>query len=371
MPWQEVVKVELRRLFAATIESGKLSMSEACREFKISRTCGYKWLKRYRLEGMAGLQDRSRRPHHIGRSTPAPVEEAVLKERGKYPFWGARKIKKRLEMQGITPPSERTINRILKRAGLSDGLAKPKEEIQRFQRSRPNALWQMDHKGRVWGNWNKRVVPFCVLDDATRYCLGLWSLPDKGLQSTWSALWDIFGEVGLPESILSDNAPTFRGIVGPSRMEVRLLLLGVRFLHGRIMHPQTQGKVERFNGTLQREVLQNGRFSSPGELTEQFEQFRHRYNFDRPHEALGMDTPGLHYRPSPRSRPDRIPSVHYPPGRLLRKVMSGGYISYRGRRVRVGDGLIGYWVEVREFNRGIEVYFGPHRILGTDLRERK
>ena len=104
-------------------------------------------------------------------------------------------------------------------------------------------------------------------------------------------------------------------------MEVRLLLLGVRFLHGRIMHPQTQGKVERFNGTLQREVLQNGRFSSPGELTEQFEQFRHRYNFDRPHEALGMDTPGLHYRPSPRSRPDRIPSVHYPPGRLLRKVM--------------------------------------------------
>ena len=73
-------------------------MSEACREFKISRTCGYKWLKRYRLEGMAGLQDRSRRPHHIGRSTPAPVEEAVLKERGKYPFWGARKIKKRLEM---------------------------------------------------------------------------------------------------------------------------------------------------------------------------------------------------------------------------------------------------------------------------------
>lgn len=365
MPWREAQKVELRRMFVQAVESESVNISQACREFSISRVTGYKWLGRYRREGVEGLFDRSRRPHRVRYATDPAVKELLVADRRAHPRWGARKLCERLEMKSVPPPPERTANRILGREGLIEARRAPEEEPKRFQRTDPNALWQMDHKSAIHGRWFRRAVPFVVLDDCTRYLLGLRSLPDKGLDSTWLALWDILGEFGLPNAILSDNEYTFHGPAGPSHLEVRLLRLDIDILHGRPYHPQTQGKAERLNGTLQRELLNDSTFASAQEIQPSFDHFRYEYNFERPHEAIGMRVPGALYRPSPRRRPEKLPEMEYPPGAVLRSVQKDGWISWKGRRISVGVGLCGQRVEVRQADCGLEVYFGRHRLLGV------
>jgi transposase InsO family protein len=364
MPWKEVRRVELRRLFVAACEEGGGGVAEACRRFGISRKTGYKWLGRYEAEGSEGLKDRSRRPHRVRYATDDAVVARLVAQRQAHGYWGVRKLCRRLEDQGVAVPPERTANRILKRAGLVLARTSGPPEVQRFERSRPNALWQMDHKKAVHGRWARRSVPWVVVDDASRYLLALRSLPDKGLASTWAALWETFGDLGLPEAMLSDNDGLFHGRRGPSQLEVRLLRLGIPLLHGRPYHPQTQGKVERLNGTLEQEVLRDGVFHSEAELQAGYDAFRERYNFERPHEALGLAVPASRYRPSERRRPAALPEMTYPSGAVLRRVQKDGWISWRGWAVEVGEGLFGQRVEVREADGDLEVYYGPYRLLG-------
>jgi transposase InsO family protein len=367
MPWEEVNKVELRRMFVSAVDSGKWSFTEVCRQFGISRKTGYKWFHRFRLEGLKGLEDRSRRPYVIHYATGLKVVMELLVERDAHKTWGARKLREILKRRNVVPPPERTANRILKRTGRIKPLETIQSETKRFERANPNELWQMDHKSAIHGSWSRRTVPFVVEDDCSRYLLGLKGLPDKGLVSTWDALWYIFGEFGLPDSMLSDNDQIFHGNKGPSQFEARLMRLGIDILHGRPYHPQTQGKVERLNGTLQRDLLRNGYFRSAEELQAGFDRFRHEYNYERPHEALAMDVPGNRYRPSDRARPDTIPEMEYDSGAVLRKVQKDGWISWKSFAIGVGRGLHGERVEVREVEYGIEVYYGRYRTLGTSL----
>lgn len=362
MPWQEVDKVELRRIFVERFKSGVVSMSAACKEFGISRPTGYKWLSRYNAEGDSGLLDRSRRPHNAV-STSSEMVNAIVCER-KRRRWGARKIHKRFETLGLGPPSETTVNRILKREGLVVSHSKTTDPPQSFERRHPNTLWQMDHKSAIRGKWRSRCVPFVVLDDHSRYLLCLVSQADKGLSSTWGSLWDLFEEFGLPDSILSDNDIVFAGRNGPSRIESYLMRLGIDVLHGRPYHPQTQGKVERFNGTLEREFLRDSSFETPSELQSGFDVFRYEYNFERPHESLDLEVPASRYVPSLRPRPSSIPAVSYSSGSILRKVCNSGRISFQNERIDVGRGISGEWVEVREADFGYEVYYGDYRVLG-------
>lgn len=364
MPWHEVSRVESRRMFVSAVESGNWSFREVCHQFGVSRKTGYKWFGRWKREGEEGLEDRSRRPKVIRYTTDPEVEALLLADRKAHPTWGAPKLCKRLEHKGIQPPPIRTANRILKRAGMINTRKVPREELIHFERSRPNELWQIDHKRAIHGRWARRTVPFVVEDDCTRYCVGLRALPDKGLISTWGALWEIFGEFGLPESILSDNDQIFHGTVGPSQFEARLMRLGIRVLHGRPYHPQTQGKVERLNGTLERDLLRDGYFTSCEELQSGFDRFRYDYNFERPHEALGMDFPGSRYRPSTRVRPEKLPEMGYSSKSVVRKVNKDGWISFRGYCFEVGRGLHRQHVEVRENDGGIEIYYGPYRLQG-------
>lgn len=370
MPWKEFSKVDSRRLFISAVESDMWSFSQLCRRFGISRKTGYKWLHRFRLEGDKGLYDRSRKPHRVRYATDPEIKDLLLAERDSHPVWGARKLCKRLENRGITPPPERTANRILKREGRIQ-LPTPslKEEPKRFERAHPNDLWQIDHKSAIHGRWARRTVPFVVIDDCTRYLLGLRALSDKGLVSTWEAIWRIFGEFGLPDSVLSDNDQIFHGNNGPSHFEARLLRLGIDILHGRPYHPQTQGKAERLNGTLERELLRNGSFEFAEELQAGFDHFRHEYNYERPHESLSMEVPGALYLPSTRPRPHKLPEMEYPAGAILRKVHKDGWLSYKGYCVEVGVGLHGQRVEIREVDYGVDVYYGRYRIRGKRLDE--
>lgn len=307
-------------------------MSAACREFGICRTTGRKWLLRYEEEQLAGLEDRSRRPGSSPSQTPDAVVERILELKAEHPAWGGRKLSVLL---GEDAPCGRTVDRILKARGLA-GPAPAARSVGRFERAGCNELWQMDFKGVPKG---APQVLGCV-DDASRFCILLRRSPSQKLDDFWPLLWEAFGEHGLPQAILTDNGASFRNNASRrfSSFDVRLLLLGVRPLHGRPRHPQTQGKVERFFGTLEREK---------GLGRE--EEFRWIYNHKRPHEAIGMKTPAQAYQRSPRRRPDTMPSpLDFPEASHTRKTDEKGCFSWNGERYRLGRALAHTTIAVKD-----------------------
>lgn len=335
MPFSQVSVVESRLAFVDSVLVEGLGMLEACRRHGIARTTGYKWLERH-FSG-DGLEDRSRRPSNSPGRVPAEVEEEVLALKARYPAWGAKKL---AVLLGGRSPSVRTLDRILARHGLTSG--RPRfRTVGSFEMERCNMLWQLDHKGVPRGN----PPLFGCVDDASRFCLALAAVRDQSLEELWGPLWDAFGEYGLPEAILSDNGVAFKnlGMRRRSSFELRLMLLGIKPLHGRPYHPQTQGKIERFFGTLAREA--------PSCIL----AFRDAYNNVRPHEALGMRTPAQRYRPSDRRRPSEMPPVVLDEGCEKRRTTNLGVFTYKGRRYRVGRAVGETTIGIKDGH----VFYGP------------
>ena len=172
MPWNEVEVQEQRIRFAVLAELGERPMAALCREFGISRETGYKWWRRYQKRGVAGLEERSRRPRASPRRTPIEIERRVVELRRKTPDWGARKLRVKLAQQGVELPAI-TIHRILLRYGLVAEQDRGRPALKRFERDRPNELWQMDFKG-VPAAWRTAgLMPLSILDDHSRYLLDL------------------------------------------------------------------------------------------------------------------------------------------------------------------------------------------------------
>ena len=156
---------------------------------------------------------------------------------------------------------------------------------------------------------------------------------------------------------------------GISWFDSRLARLGIRAAHGRPYHPQTQGKVERLNGTAGRELLD---FAAPGgarrDSAEHFaddcRRWRGVYNTLRPHEAIGDVPPLARWRPSPRTRPDALPEPDgfYPAGSTLRTVGCAGTVSVDGRRILCGRGIAGERVRVEQRDRELAVFYCRRQI---------
>jgi hypothetical protein len=227
-----------------------------------------------------------------------------------------------------------------------------------FERPEPNELWQVDHKGPIEVG-RMRASTFTVLDDKSRCCLCYEIVPDLTMQTAWGVLWKLFGKVGLPKSILCDNAfgGTHRSL-GLSWFDAHCVRLNILPIHGRPYHPQTQGKVERFHGTLERELLGvAARRDNIEHFKEDVEQFRVTYNTLRPHEALGDEPPILHWKPSDRPRPKTLPEVTYPSGAITRTVSFAGDFRYRNARVLVGRSLTGQKVRIEPREQDAAVYY--------------
>jgi transposase InsO family protein len=265
-----------------------------------------------------------------------------LKER--YPGFGAKKLSSLMEGR----VSVRTANRLLKRAGHCQERFEVKPMPQPFERATANELWQTDFKRLGWRGGGFEVLS--VIDDATRFNVGLVGLPDQTLASLTAALWELFGTYGLPEAILSDNGPAFRNNATwrYSSFDLWLLKLGIHSIHGRPYHPQTQGKVERFHGTLERERGDILRKVCLDDAKPILKAFQSMYNWERPHESLGQRKPGSLYQASPRSRPNSIPDHEIPSGAIVRKVSATGGLTYKGTLYDVGRALAHEWVVICE-----------------------
>jgi transposase InsO family protein len=367
MPWEVLPVSEIRLAFVHQVLSLNVPMTDACRSFGISRKTGYKWLGRHRAAPGQALADQSRRPLSCPNQTATGVEAAVLEVRDQF-GWGPRKIHSFLQPQGLTLPSVRTVAAILKRHGRIDPPKGPPAPVQRFERARPNELWQCDFKGYLEVS-RQRIYPFTALDDHSRFLFSVRPRLDQTMRTAWDALWQVFGEFGLPEELLCDNAfgnkPKLPGL---SWFEARLIRLGIRPLHGRPYHPQTQGKLERLHRTLVDEVWPRVRRDSLEHFDQDVQRWRRDvYNSQRPHESLGDRPPLSRWTPSSRPRPAELPPVVYPADALLRKVAAGGDIQWRNYRLLAGSGLAGEWVRLEERNDDVVIYYATKEIRCVPL----
>lgn len=377
MPWKVKDVMSLRMEFVRFAKVPGAKVSELCRRYGISRKTGYKWLHRFDQRGIAGLVDASRRPHRSPCRSSTKLESAVLRAREQYPDWGCRKLRKVLQRRGwakeeLCSPS--TITEILRRHGKLNAAMSPSPGgWTRFEAERPNALSQMDFKGDFALTSGGRCHPLTVLDDKTRFCLGLQACPNERGVTVQQRLTDIFRTYGLPTRILFDNGSPWGSDDEHfyTWLTVWLIRLDIAPVHSRPYHPQTLGKDERFHRTLKLELLRHYQFTDLAESQKRFDTWRDRYNFERPHESLDMKTPSECYYPSERRFPETLPPVEYDTGDHVRKVQQGGKISFLGKEYKLPKAFVGYPVALRYTTTDgvLHVHFCHHRIGQLDLSE--
>ncbi len=349
MPWREYSVMSQRRelvMFA----SDNSNISHLSRRYGISRKTAYKWINRYSQEGNDGLVDRSRRPHRSPMKTSFLLERAVLRVRKDHSTWGGRKIRARLIAMGYEDvPSASTITGILHHNGkIPPDESDKHRPWKSFEYKEPNDLWQMDFKGH-FPLKNGRCHPLTILDDHSRFSIGIRACTDEKRATVHWELENVFRTYGLPERMLLDNGPPWGG-QGRSVytiFTVWLIRLGIRVLHSRAYHPQTLGKDERFHRTLKEELLTGREFNDIRESQTSFDSWRESYNFERPHEALNMATPAESYKPSSKEIPKTLPKIEYESDDHVRKVQSVGEIHFKGREYIIGKAFRGEPVAVR------------------------
>ena len=382
MPWQEQSQMSLRHEFVTLAAADGANLRELCRRFGISPTTGYKWLARYRAEGLAGLADCSRRPHTSPTQTAPAMEARIVALRDAHPAWGARKLGTVLarqdRAQATSPtgplPSASTITRILHRRDRIDPAESVKHRAwQRFEHAQPNDLWQMDFKGHL-AMAAGRCHPLAIVDDHSRFLVGLFACANEQDDTVQAQLTRVFRRYGLPCRLLTDNGSPWGVPQAPERLTtlgVWLVRLGVEPWHGRIRHPQTQGKVERFNRSFKAEVCRPHQCDDLGACQAGYDAWRDTYNLLRPHEALGMAVPASRYQPSPRPFPEVLPPIEYGPDDIVRKVHGSGQVRYGNRDWYVGQALLRQPVALRPSAEDgvLDVIYCQLTIRQIDLRQ--
>ncbi|MGI8484577.1 MAG: IS481 family transposase [Thermomicrobiales bacterium] len=377
MPLTGVTVMEQRLAFVLRASAEGANIRALCREVGISPDTAYRLLEAYRAHGVDGLVHRSRRPATTPSQTSPEIEARVLAVRAAHPTWGGRKIHAWLRDQAglAQPPAPSTITGILRRHGLLRGpRAGGPRAFQRFERAAPNELWQMDFIGHRPLTAGGRVHPLTLLDDHSRFLLALVACAHErgdGVQEILIACFRIFG---LPHAILADNGPAWGSSHHGSfnRLEAWLLRIGVPVMHGRPLHPQTQGKVERSNQTIGQDIVAEwGPLVDLAHAQLTFDRFRTCYNTERPHEALGMQVPATRYVASARPSPETLPDLVYPAGDVVCSVHQHGAIWFHKRKLQISEALSGLDVGIRptETDGVFQVYYCARQMAIIDLRE--
>lgn len=341
MPWRKTDVKNERISFVVGAKQKNRNMSALCRQFGISRKTGYKWLNRFHEGGnLDALEDRSRRPHNSPNRTSQTIEQRVEEIR-RSTGWAGKKLHLALAREGIHLAAS-TIDRIIQRRGLTRERKRGIKATQRFERSRPNELWQMDFKGEYRLKESGYCYPLSVLDDHSRYNVGLFALSSIRTPGVQRSLIDCFERCGVPEAMLMDHgAPWWSNTngYGLTKLSVFLIKQGIDLIYGASWHPQTRGKIERFNRTLNETLRYVGMPNTIADFSAAFASFSQTYNNHRPHESLDMQVPAKRYSPSPKAFNPTPKSWIYPSGTEIRRLNSAGCLEYKRRRYFVCEAL--------------------------------
>lgn len=359
MPWLETNVREQRMQFVVEATRSPANVSATCRAYGISRTTGYRWLERYRAaQSLTGLAERSRRPLRSPRQVPDAVAARIEALRRAY-GWAGRKLQVLLAQEGLMC-STATIDRVIRRAGLVDPAESYRPAVQRFERPAPNDLWQMDFKGQYPVEAGQSCFPLSVLDDHSRFAVGLVALTGTAGAPVQAALRGCFERYGLPVAILVDHGTPWWSTSnghGLTTLAVDLIRQGIDLIYSGVRHPQTQGKVERFHRTLARRLRQWGVPTHLAAFPAALDRFRAEYNEIRPHEATQLTPPATRYTASPRSYIAHPRPWVYPSDLEMHRVDHAGTVSTHGRRYFVCEALAAQWVGCQRFDHRLLVRF--------------
>lgn len=377
MAWKESTVSDERTKFIAALLEGR-EMTATCIEFGISRKTGYKWWERFQAEGPAGLADRSRAPHQRPHAVSEDVIKQILATRHAHPNWGPKKLRKWLTKKKPRTklPSESTFGEVLKRHGLTVA-PKKRRRVPPYQQpfigiGEPNAVWTVDFKGDFLTGDRTRCHPLTMADCRSRFLLRCQALTAQSIEQTQPVFEAAFKEYGLPLAIRSDNGSPFAapGITGLTRLSVWLIKLGIVPERIEPGHPEQNGRHERMHRTLKEETAAPPKST----LTAQqraFNAFRQEYNHERPHEALGMETPASVYVPSPRPMPRTVePPVYDTAEYEVRKVTGNGVACLDNRYFFVSGALAGEHIGFRYLGKSVWVLrFAFLDLAIVDLRQ--
>jgi transposase InsO family protein len=366
MAWGTVNVDEQRMRFVVSAHRREKTMRELCEEFEISRPTGYEWLRRYKAGGIAGVVEKSRRPLNSPGQTPAEIEERIVQLREQRPDWGARKLQVLLAREKIHLPVI-TVHRILLRRGLVRREDRFRAATERFERRAPNQLWQMDFKSPL--GWDAPVGPLSVLDDHSRYAIALEGTWCTKAEPVKQRLIEAFESCGVPEEMLMDHGTPWwnmKAVAGWTWLTVWIMRQGIQLHFSGYRHPQTQGKVERFHGALGAAMKRRG-IPASSERQLWLDEFRHEYNYVRPHEALGMKTPAAVWSQGSRRYVANPPAWEYEVGAEVRKLSAHGRLQLARRGWEISRALAGEWVQVVRVDGRALVYYCRSLVRELDL----
>jgi putative transposase len=376
MPWNQTDRVKERLRFVAQAQEGLYSMAELCERYGVSRQTGYTTLKRYDDLGVDGLKDGSHAPKNCPHRITEEMRELLLEQRRARPTWGPRKILARLQLRhpGQVFPAASTVGDLYSRELLVKRRTRHRSWSQPGRThvavSGPNDLWTIDFKGEFRTRDGQLCYPLTIADAHTRFLLAVDALSSTAHAGAQVVVERVFREYGLPAVIRSDNGGPFatQAIAGLSRLNVWWTQLGIkqdRIAPGR---PDQNGSHERMHLTLKQDTVWP---PQPDAQAQQgrFDGFRSEFNQERPHEALGMKTPGSLYVPSPRELPEQLPQPEYPGHCVIRQVRANGILHFRDRSIFLSELLIGHRVALEEIADGVwSLYF--YDLLLARLEER-
>jgi transposase InsO family protein len=377
MPWKEIRAVDQRLQFLSSYQKEEMSLTDLCHEYGISRPTAYKWIKRYNEVGPEGLLDLSRRPHGCSHATSLKLENEILALRKRFPSWGARKLKARLEKKNpnVVWPAASTIGQILRRAGLTNPLRKRRRTTPYSEPfaevTAPNQLWCMDFKGWFRTGNGHRCDPFTITDAYSRYLIRCQAVTRMDTAHVLAICEDAMREYGVPDRIRTDNGNPFSGtgVMGLSRLSLNWVRLGI--VHERIQpgKPQQNGRHERMHRTLKQDTTNPSAKTVPAQQ-KRFDEFVRVYNHERPHEALRNETPGSVYVPSTRLLPRYTKAHRYPDSFQTRRVNDAGDISWHKNRVFISQVFRGEDIALEKIEENLyRVHFCSLEIGAFDAND--
>lgn len=350
--------MSLKMEFVRKAMQQHIRMSVLCRDFKISRQTGYKWLNRFKREGYDGLEELSRRPTKSLLATSEDLVLAILELREAHPRRGPKKLFVQLQRKyGAATPSIATIARVLRRFGKVRQRSKFRrlsivERAPSFVPSACNELWTVDFKGWWRTQDGARCEPLTVRDAFSRYVLALKVLSSTSLEAAKAVFVDLFRRFGVPRCIQVDNGTPFINVKargGLTRLSAWWVALGIEVIRSRPGCPQDNGAHERMHRDI-REDLQEVPAGSRASQQRACDRWKQDFNHVRPHEALRGKTPAELYQRSER-RPHESQYL-YPEGWVVRTVTERGEINLRGAAACAGKAFQRRRVGLQPLERG-------------------
>jgi putative transposase len=371
MPWKKSGAMEQRTEFALRAMQ-TLNFRALCQQYGISTKTGYKWRERFWRKGLAGMEEESRRPKSHSKQLPEEEVCEIVRLKLAHLAWGPRKIRE-LYLRGHGEvASESTFKRVLERTSLTQKRRRRRApEAGRLSSGRQaaalNEVWTVDFKG-WWRKAEQRCEPLTVRDEYSRYLLEVRAVEDARSETVRKSFERIFERHGLPEAIRSDNGSPFasrQGVLGLSRLSAWWVVLGIDLERGRPGHPQDNAGHERMHKDISRELEAEGACDQAA-----LDVWRESFNYERPHEALGMRCPGEIYLASERKYEGTPEDLDYPK-MCSRRVSPKGLISLEGQPLFLSASLGGWSVGLKPIAEDLmEVWFGRLLLGQVDLGTR-